>query len=253
MSEAATATATMDLEEGGGTASVPRHRNLEPIKEHTWYDLFLGGLATVTAGACVASASIAATPLVIVAGVSGALIAPYTYYQQRNLEDTKNLTATHEALKEEVDFMTAENDRLEESVKELTATLSRLEEVEGALNALNDVSGQSVEEFRGQVETNKKILMDMRVNLKANVRQNLLSVLIRSDTDGDGTIDAREIETLIKRIQNVNGLKINEDNFRAAIVKSGGSLRAVMDIVKDMLTDNLSRKSVSNEIFEITD
>eukprot|EP00978_Attheya_sp_CCMP212_P022503 scaffold67198_cov50-Attheya_sp.AAC.4 len=90
----------------------------------------------------------------------------------------------------------------------------------------------------------------MQNNLKANVLQNLLSVIIRSDTDGDFQISPTEQDDLIKRVQTVNGVELHEDRFRAAIQKSGGSLQAVMDVVKNLLSDEVSKE---DEIFTLTE
>jgi len=223
----------------------------DKIPENSWREYAMGGMAAVAVGASVGAMVIVGGPLVIAAGASGCVIAPYSYYQQRKLVDINALLGAHMTMKKEVDHYRAENERLEESIKELASTIQRLEEVEGALSEITKTQGQSVEDFAKQVEQNRKILKDMRKNLKTNVKQNLLSVLVRSDMDGDGSIDASEVENLIKRIQNVNGLNLNVENFRTAIVKSGGSLKSIMDIVKDMLTDN--PKKPGNNIFEVSE
>jgi hypothetical protein len=61
-------------------------------------------------------------------------------------------------------------------------------------------------------------------------------------------IEEDEIEDLIQRIQKINGVEVREDRFKAAIMDSGGSLSAVMDIIKNLMADDVSD---AEEIFII--
>ena len=72
--------------------------------------------------------------------------------------------------------------------------------------------------------------------------------IIRSDQDDNMQIEEDEIEDLIQRIQKINGVEVREDRFKAAIMDSGGSLSAVMDIIKNLMADDVSD---ADEIFII--
>ena len=90
----------------------------------------------------------------------------------------------------------------------------------------------------------------MQSNLKANVLQNLLQVVIRSDKDENLTIEEHEIGDLINRIKGINGVEVNEPRFRDAITSSGGSFQCVMDIIRNLMDDNVTE---GEEIFIIKD
>ena len=92
----------------------------------------------------------------------------------------------------------------------------------------------------------------MEKNLRANVLQNLLQVVIRSDEDDNMTIEEDEIDDLVERIQKINGVEVVEDRFKAAIMNSGGSLSSVMDIIKNLMADD-SGENGEDEIFIIKD
>jgi len=100
------------------------------------------------------------------------------------------------------------------------------------------------------VKENREILNKMQSNLKANVLQNLLQVVIRSDKDENLTIEEHEIGDLINRIKGINGVEVNEVRFRDAITNSGGSLQCVMDIIRNLMDDNVTE---GEEIFIIKD
>lgn len=177
-------------------------------------------------------------------------IGPYAYWQQRRLTDVIALQETHKALAEQVDRLGKENVRLHETVMELSETVDRLEDVEQALDVITQTQGQSIEAFEEQVQDNREILSKMQSNLKANVLQNLLQVVIRSDKDENMQIEEHEIGDLINRIKGINGVEVNEPRFREAITSSGGSLQCVMDIIRNLMDDNVSE---GEEIFTIRD
>eukprot|EP00957_Ditylum_brightwellii_P119956 9154680-Ditylum_brightwellii.AAC.1 len=177
-------------------------------------------------------------------------MGPYAYWQQTRLTDIAALKETHEAVQREVDRLAAENERLHKNVEDLSNTVDRLEDVEQALDVITETQGQSVEAFAEQVEENREILNQMQKNLRANVLQNLLSVIIRSDTDQDFTIDESELDDLVRRIKRINGCELNEDRFRKAILDNGGSLQAVMDVAKNLLSNDTDK---DNEIFTLTE
>lgn len=198
------------------------------------FAFILGGAAV---GTSVTAIAIVGGPVVISAGVLSSLIGPYVFYQQKQLTEIALLKETHEAIMNEVNNLTKENERLEKLIKELTDTVGKLEDVEAALDVLTATQGESVAEFRKQVVENKKILAKMEKNLKGNVLQNMLSVVVRSDKDGDFKIDADELEELIQRISEIQGVTLYEDRFRQKIQESGGSLKAVMAVVRSLLMD----------------
>ena len=156
------------------------------------------------------------------------------------------LQETHKALTEQVERLGKENTRLRETVDDLEETVDRLEDVEQALNVITQTQGMSIEAFEEQVQDNRDILNKMQSNLKANVLQNLLQVVIRSDKDENMTIEEHEIGDLIDRIMGINGVEVNEPLFRERITSSGGSLQSVMDIIKNLMDGNVTE---GDEIF----
>lgn len=223
---------------------------LRPIAGHTPMELFAGTIAGASVASAVAAMIVQPVNVVFAAGGLSCAIGPYAYYQQRRLTDVVALQETHAALGEEIDRLDKQTDRLKDTVLELSATVDRLEDVEQALDVITQTQGQSIEAFEEQVEDNREILSKMQSNLKANVLQNLLQVVIRSDKDNDLTIEDNEIDDLINRFKGINGVEINEDRFRDAITSSGGSLDCVMNIIRNLMDDNASEE---NDIFIIKD
>ena len=246
-----------EIEEGGVSAidgDVKERSNekkkLKKIASHTPMEILSGAVAALSVTTSLIAIIINPVPQVVIAGTLSSVIGPYAYYQQTKLTDIIALKETHEAVKREVDRLQAENIRLNETVGELSDTIDRLEDVEQALDVITQTQGQSVAAFAEQVKENREILGQMQKNLRANVLQNLLQVVIRSDQDDNMQIEEDEIDDLISRIKKINGVEVREDRFKSAIMESGGSLSSVMDIIKNLMADNLSG---DDEIFIINE
>lgn len=231
------------MEVGSMASSTNSNQNnnsaLKPVAANTPLEILAGGIALASVGTSVAAMIFYPVIPVFVAGGLSSVIGPYAYYQQTRLTDIIAMQETHKALSEQVDRLSAENDRLHETVEDLADTVDRLEDVEQAFDVITQTQGQSIAAFEQQVEENREILDKMQSNLKANVLQNLLQVVIRSDKDENMTIEEHEIGDLINRIEGINGVEVHEDRFRSAIEKSGGSLQCVMDIIKNLMADNV--------------
>mmetsp|Transcript_13941 Transcript_13941/g.29844 ORF Transcript_13941/g.29844 Transcript_13941/m.29844 type:complete len:254 (-) Transcript_13941:246-1007(-) len=241
-----------NVEEGGIPASSDskskKSKNLKKVSKHTPMEILSGGVAAISVGTSIAAMVINPFAPVFIAGALSSVIGPYAYYQQTKLTNIVALKETHEAVKREVDRLQAENVRLNETVGELSDTIDKLEDVEQALDVITQTQGQSVAAFAEQVKENREILGEMQKNLRANVLQNLLQVVIRSDQDDNMQIEEDEIEDLINRIKKINGVEVREDRFKDRIMSSGGSLSAVMDIIKNLMADDISGEE---EIFII--
>ena len=180
------------------------------------------------------------------AGILSIITGPYCYYQQTRLTDIRTLQQTQHVLQTEVDKLEASNKKLVQNIDTMTVSVDRLEEIDQALQIIGSKQGLTVEAFEQQVRENKQILQQMRGNLQANVLQNLLSIILRSDTDKNFTMEETEIDALIRRLQNISGVTVHAERFRAAI--AGQNVNAVMEIVKNLLRPNVPPEE---RIFEI--
>lgn len=223
---------------------------LKPISETTPKERITFMVAAIASGTSALAMVMSQGLLVIGAGVCSIGITVYHYKQQTSLTDLAALQETQEAFSAEVDRLAAENQRLSESVADLADTVDDLEDVQNALDTITETQGQSVDSFEEQVAENRALLEQMQKNLKANILQNLLSVIIRSDKDNSMTIEENEIGDVIERIKNINGVMIDEKMFRSTVLKNGGSLQAVMDVVKSLITD---AKGGDSEMIKMSD
>ncbi len=71
--------------------------------------------------------------------------------------------------------------------------------------------------------------------MKARTWQEVTSIVLESDKNHDFTLEKREIEGLLLRLQFVETLNINEDLLRMELRNNKGSLRKFMKIVREAL------------------
>jgi hypothetical protein len=252
------------IEEGrGGRAASrsPKGRNkkkLKKIADHTPMEIFHGVLAILSIGTSVTGIILtfgdsATRGITIFAGALTAVIAPYVYYQQTKLTDINAVKATYEAVKREVGRLSAENRRLHDTMGDLKHTIQNLEDMETALDVITGTQGHSVETFAEHVEESEEILVQMQKNLKAHVLQNLLQVIIRHDRNHDMLIEEKDISDLVRRIREINGVEVVEEEFRELVIKSGGKLASIMDIIKNSMAEEEGGDELRSSVFILKD
>jgi hypothetical protein len=225
------------MNDGAAKTTAQGQGFLKPLPETTATERLAGLVALAAISTAVAAAVIEQSVIVIVGAVLSSVIGPYCYYQQTKLTDIRALQETKKAISEQVNQLTMENKKLIQNINDLTVSIDRLHEIDEALRVLTDTQGQSIDTFAKQVQANQEVLRQMKTNVKANVLQNLLSVILRSDVDQDMTMDASEMDSLIRRIQNISGVTVKEAQFRAAVQNQ--SIASIMEIVKNLLKPDL--------------
>lgn len=131
----------------------------------------------------------------------------------------------------------------------------RLEHLQKQVESIAEQQGTNVEDLVRLVKRNKEILTEMRNIAKAETVQKLVEMVIESDKDGDFVIDEEEREELYLKLNNWRTyVSVNEKNFYVAIEKAKGEIKGVMEIVKDLLSDDYDDAiSDSEKVFIIDD
>lgn len=220
---------------------------LKPIPETTPMERMAAAVAAVAVLSALVAMIMEQAAVVIVAGMLSLIVAPYAYYQQTLLTDIRTLKETKKALQEQVNQFERSNQRLTTQIDNMTDSVNHLEEIEQALQVITVAQGQSIETFRKQVHEAKVILARMQQNHRAAVLQNLLTVVFRSDANGDNMIGPEETEELLRNIQNATpNVRIKEDLFRKAVLNQ--PLAAVIKVVENLLDDTVPKEQ---QIFEV--
>lgn len=111
--------------------------------------------------------------------------------------------------------------------------------MQNTLEAVRAAEGQSLDELSRQLETSKEILDKMEDNLMAGVLQNLITVVLGCDRDGDLMLSDGEIDALIVKMEGVHGIDLKQDLLRRKLVEQGRSLNAVLSVCKNVLDNDV--------------
>jgi cell division protein FtsB len=220
---------------------------LKPVQETTPKERVAGGIAGAALITAVAAIIVEHSAIVILAGVSAIVLAPYAYYQQTRLTDIATLTETTAGVQQQVERLKSENEQLGNNINELGETIDNLQDVEESLAYITKGQTQSVAALEKQVEQDKKILSKMHRSTKGAVLQNLISVIQRADVDGDMMIGEEEVDHVIKGLDsNIVVSRVHEDRLREKITVK--STEAVIAVVKNLMSDHVPPEE---RIFEI--
>ena len=150
----------------------------------------------------------------------------------------------------EVENLKIENEKLNANVNELNTSVANLQDIEQTLEAVRKLEGASLDQLEEQLKTTEEIYDSMQENLKSNVLQNLISVVLTCDHDGDMKLSDEEIQGLIDRLQGMYGVDIDDAKAKQKIVDAGRSINAIMELIKDLFDDEAPEEE---RIFKVVD
>lgn len=222
---------------------------LKPVPETTIVERLFMIIAGIAVGTSLAAMIASLGNLVVViAGFLSILMAPYAYYQQTQLTDIRTLQETSEKVEQEVNRLKSENDRLSGNIDELGDTINDLKDVENALQVITAQQGQSIDDFKKQVDENREILAKMKKSTKGRIIQNLIDIIYRGDADADNLISKEEADKVIDGLKRLGDVVVKEDKLRAVI--EGKSVEAVIEVTQNLMDDSIPQE---DRIFDITD
>lgn len=229
--------------------SIDNATRLEDIPDWTIKEKVVTVLAGISAVFSVFSIILfLANPLVIMTGLFGILIPAYSSLQQQKITESEALKETNESLDRELLDLKLENDRLEDKVARLEGSVSSLQDMEDTLVVIQKDENAAVGKLQSQLEKSRNILNDIETNTMGIVIQNIVSVVLSSDKDGDFLMNQNEIDSMIIRIERIQGVEINDGLFKKKIMERGNNVDAVINLIKDLLDDDSSQKIPGNNM-----
>jgi len=170
----------------------------------------------------------------LIGSAGSAAMGPIAHKNEQEVTDVASMGQVSRRMRLEMDRLAAENKRLKYEVERLESTVGSMEDIENALDEITKQQGASIEALQEQVDYQRGILEEMREDARSGMLQNLLTVIIASDEDGDFTIDPDEIDVLVENIRGA-GFKVNHANFAKVVEEKNGSIQAVLEICKSVM------------------
>lgn len=224
------------------------HRQaLSMIAEQTILEKLVALFSFVVLASAIASLVMVGGYIVKAASIIMLLLSPYSYYQQTRITDIRALKETYGVLKGEVDQLSESNQVLRSKVGDLNSAVDKLQDMENVLGAISETKGQSVESLLETVQENESIVQQMEQNVRAIVLQNILSVVFSSDANGDKKLSNEETNALIESLKEINGLHVNQREFRRIVKENEGSIHGISLIIGQLLEEESSSSTASSD------
>lgn len=184
--------------------------------------------------------AIVSNPVVYVSGAIGTIVAPVAAIQQTKLTEVAAMKETNHRLNSEVDSLKAEHERLAAQVSSLETSVGHLQDMSQTLDTIRAVEGQSMEELERQLKESEQILDQMQDNLRGDIVQTLISLVLAIDHDGDMCLSDAEIDSLILKIEEMSSgqFDFKDALLRKKLIEHGRSLNAIMEIIKNLMDEN---------------
>jgi hypothetical protein len=127
------------------------------------------------------------------------------------------LREEHNKIRLQVNRLSQENDVLHQSIHKLDTQCKRLQVAEASFRALCRAQGQSTGNLQQLVTQNGHFVREMKAIQETQILQQIMTAIIRSDTDGDWRINDKEMNLLLVRLKGLDGVKnIDEGRLRNA-------------------------------------
>jgi len=168
-------------------------------------------------------------------------LAPYAAYQKRQLKDLGGLRGQHNALRETVNGLTAQNNILDGSIDTLALQVNNLEGVEATLEQVAKDGKTSVTRLTEIIKRNGEIQAKIKTNLERQVIQDLVTIVVATDRDGDFSLNEFELNELVLRLHGRQGVEFHEANFRK-LVKANCTLASIMKVIRNLMDDDVPEK-----------
>lgn len=119
------------------------------------------------------------------------------------------------------------------------------------LEEVENTKTQQVDALKERLEDSKLVLEKMQGHMLIHLLQDIVEVVIGSDLDGDGMMSDDEIHLLISKLNSYGTVQVNEELFRQTIIKKDRSIHGVMNIAKNLLSDNIHKDDKIIDILDV--
>jgi hypothetical protein len=225
-------------------SSSRRSKALQNIPEFTFGEFIAYVLALASIISSIAAVVMVGGSFLKAAVVLTFLLGPYSAFQHTRIVDIQALKESYHVLSKEVRHLSNENKRLKSEVQNMTSTVDELEDLENTLDTIQQTETKSVQDLIQSVESNRQTLKKMETNVRASVLQNVITVLMTSDTDNNFVLSTQETNKLLDTVRGSKGVTVNEKKFRKIVKDTNGSLKGIIDILSNLLSDGSEEEPI---------
>jgi len=216
----------------------------QKIKTAAVYIGLTGGVAA-SALACIAS------PVVMVFVMAGVCVAnaPYSAFKEHRIVKLPALRSLNNRLREAANNLESEIDVLSDEIDTLEPEVSRVKDIEADLRAIAEEQKFNVDKLVDLVKENERILEQMKDNLRHRIMQDILRIVVMSDTNNDGVYNKVECKMLVLKIRMTlqeYGVEFDENKFMALVMRNPTVSQVLLTVKGLCHQDEGDEKSESN-------
>jgi hypothetical protein len=89
-----------------------------------------------------------------------------------------------------------------------------------------------------QLDQSKTNLALLQKNRTAEIIDNMFDIMLALDKDQDFHLSDEEIDTVTKKIEQIEGIEIQDELFKQKIIDAGRNMDAVLKLMNDLLDDD---------------
>ncbi|KAG7343426.1 hypothetical protein IV203_021371 [Nitzschia inconspicua] len=199
----------------------------------------IGTLALVAVGSGIASMVLTVSTIVDVACVCLFVVAPTVVVQKMKLRKLGTLRNQQNKLRIEVNKFAEQNEHLKNSNIQLDLECTELQSVSAEYTALTQKHGAQVDRLLAIIMEQGEIQAKIIKSLEAQIMQQAMDTILKSDTNQDFAISCKEIPILKLRMRNIPGVEFDEANFDRMFQQNDGELglNEIMRLFHNLLDD----------------
>lgn len=172
--------------------------------------------------------------IMYVAGGLAIVTASAVGVRQFSIARMDTLRNIHNKMREEVNRMTEENNELTENVNELQQEVGRVADIEAELSKIAEAGHTSCNHLVGLVNENAITLKKQAKIVKAQMAEQILTSILRTDRDQNLNITDKEVDILFMRLRAVSGANVNETQMRSVLRRNDGSVGSLMQFLRSI-------------------
>ena len=237
-----------------------RFLGLRPLSQLTLNEKVTAIVATFTVILAVATMAIEGSAIAIVSGLLAIIMGPYAHYQQTKVVQVVTMKRKSEFLKREILRLKGDNNRMNYFVEELEGRVEDLLDVEDALEIVSRPGDASINALQKDADTNLNWVCKMDDSVKTRAIETLVASICRKQVDREASpedgvdvsllISEEDNQKILKDLQNIVGLSVNESRWRETVFGSGSNnaVESIIDVIQNLLDDELP---AMNRIFHM--
>jgi len=212
-----------------------KKRTLNTLTNKEWFKLVIvAGFSATGVVTCLYAVGVTEAMVCYVLAAITGVTSPLTIYNQTLLALGETKRFYIQQLQREANRLAAANDELKVEVDCLEKKTSELKDVETKLSKITRRQGRTVNAFVDMVKTNGNTLKSMRKNVTLRLQQILIRVVLSCDKNKDFIIDNNEIDELILRLEQIDGVILDPRKFRYD-VSMDPRVGSVLTLVKNSI------------------